>query len=233
MLFCPICQSSDCAVSERALVDNVLGTDLLDADLLICLSCGHGYLSDVLEGEALSQAYKGYYTQSALGSSHDPVFSYFKPLFRLLSKRVFTPWSLVQWPFFLLGAPNDRRSVRFLPFSGEHKSVLDVGCGNGRFLSRCRELGYAVKGIDVDPISVQLVRSLGIEAEMTTISDHNAQLVSSELTRNCKYDYVTSSHVIEHVANPRLDINACLTFFVTMERCISRHPTWIFWSSIL
>ena len=40
--------------------------------------------------------------------------------------------------------------------------LLDVGCGNGSYLSLMRTLGWDVAGVDVDPQAVAVCRARGL-----------------------------------------------------------------------
>lgn len=59
----------------------------------------------------------------------------------------------------------------FLEFMDKHefkeKSVLDVGCGNGKYLVLLKSLGFAVSGIDSSPTAVEMAKSaLGQDADI-------------------------------------------------------------------
>ena len=47
---------------------------------------------------------------------------------------------------------------------GTPSRLLDVGCGNGGFLLRAREMGWKAEGCDPDPQAVQTCRNLGLQA---------------------------------------------------------------------
>lgn len=76
---------------------------------------------------------------------------------------------------------------------GNERRVLDVGCGNGAFLTIAREMGWDVLGIDPDPIGIALCAAKGVPAIQSTldaiITDYEAQ-----------FDAITMSHSIEHLA---------------------------------
>lgn len=72
-------------------------------------------------------------------------------------------------------------------------TLLDVGCGNGEFIERMRNLGWSVTGVDPDPAAVKWGQSQGLEIFQGTVSD----VPSSK-----RYDAITLNHVIEHVQDP-------------------------------
>lgn len=80
--------------------------------------------------------------------------------------------------------------ARFVPQGGR---ILDVGCGNGDFLSLARARGYTVQGIDVSASSVRLCRTRGLEVLQGTLL---------EVPLSTGFDVVTLWDVIEHVPNP-------------------------------
>jgi SAM-dependent methyltransferase len=73
--------------------------------------------------------------------------------------------------------------------------LLDVGCGNGEFLARMRELGWDVVGVEPDPKAAQVGRDeYGLiifpgVLEQTDLSPES-------------FDAATMVHVIEHLSDP-------------------------------
>ncbi|MDR2152461.1 MAG: class I SAM-dependent methyltransferase [Helicobacteraceae bacterium] len=51
------------------------------------------------------------------------------------------------------------------------KSVLDVGCGSGAFLSRLQSAKIAAKGVDLSAAMVQITKSKGLNAEQIDLKD--------------------------------------------------------------
>ncbi len=73
-------------------------------------------------------------------------------------------------------------------------SVLDIGCGNGKFLKRLQmEKGCTVYGLDISPVAIEKLRSLGMEGEVWNAENMDA------FTK--EFDVVIASHVFEHVEN--------------------------------
>ncbi len=104
------------------------------------------------------------------------------------------PKGIMAW--LLSGLPSVRRTailtVLGLPTTRKG-SLLDVGCGNGQFITRMRSFGWKVSGIDPDPAAVSYGQSQGLNIQTGTIAD----LPETEC-----YDVITLSHVVEHVADP-------------------------------
>jgi 2-polyprenyl-3-methyl-5-hydroxy-6-metoxy-1,4-benzoquinol methylase len=72
--------------------------------------------------------------------------------------------------------------------------MLDVGCGNGRYLSTMRTLGWQVQGVEFSPEGVRVCR-------MSGLSVHHGDLASARFTAN-SFDLITVRHVIEHIPEP-------------------------------
>ncbi len=82
-----------------------------------------------------------------------------------------------------------------LPRARSGGTLVDVGCGNGRFLGFAQLLGWRVIGIEPDPESAALARAL--TAAPVYPSFENAPLEEERI------DVITLHHVLEHAADPR------------------------------
>jgi 2-polyprenyl-3-methyl-5-hydroxy-6-metoxy-1,4-benzoquinol methylase len=90
----------------------------------------------------------------------------------------------------------DRIGMAVRGLTGEQKGrLLDVGCGNGAYLSEMRELGWDVFGVEPDPAAAEIARQrLGPSVRIGHLS--------SDTHPSGSMDAVTMSHVIEHVEDP-------------------------------
>jgi 2-polyprenyl-3-methyl-5-hydroxy-6-metoxy-1,4-benzoquinol methylase len=96
------------------------------------------------------------------------------------------------------------------------KSVLDIGCATGFFLQHFKQQGYQTTGIEIDSHSVALARQKGL-----TIIDK--VLEKSELPSE-SFSLVHSSHVIEHVPNPKVFLNECFRLTQPGGYCLITTP---------
>ena len=77
---------------------------------------------------------------------------------------------------------------------GEIRTVLDVGCGVGNFLSLAGREGLDAVGVDVDPRPVEAARGAGLRAYTTAELDQHVP--------DATMDAATMWDVIEHVVDP-------------------------------
>lgn len=92
-----------------------------------------------------------------------------------------------------------RKSKRRMAYMHLHDqtpgTLLDVGCGDGRFLRFMQEHGWNVAGVEVDPQAVEQARKqYGLEVFCGELGAANLSPAS--------FDAITLRHVIEHVPNP-------------------------------
>lgn len=85
-------------------------------------------------------------------------------------------------------------SSRFPPYFSEGKA-LDIGCGNGAYLSYLKNHGWQVFGVDVSSRAAEVAKNVfDIEVFVGEVSDVPFSSGS--------FDFVHMSHVIEHMAEP-------------------------------
>jgi 2-polyprenyl-3-methyl-5-hydroxy-6-metoxy-1,4-benzoquinol methylase len=113
------------------------------------------------------------------------------------------PWSLIARIFGLdpfvreLGTMGTMQLSRIKP-----GRLLDVGCGNGSFLSLMQSAGWKVAGLEPDPKAARLASErLGVPIPGETLRDTAYPAAS--------FDAVTLQHVIEHVYDPVGEIAEC------------------------
>jgi 2-polyprenyl-3-methyl-5-hydroxy-6-metoxy-1,4-benzoquinol methylase len=83
--------------------------------------------------------------------------------------------------------------------SAQHKTLLDIGCGEGFMLNYFRERGLSVKGLD---FTSDGVRHFFPPLVDTVATGDLYELIEGELGSGRTYDVVTCSNVLEHVIDP-------------------------------
>lgn len=84
-------------------------------------------------------------------------------------------------------------------------SLLDIGCGNGRFLHGMQQLGWQVKGVEFNDHAVNTCRKSRLDV-------HHGDLFSAQFD-DASFDVINLSHVIEHVPDPK-------ALFIEMSRLL-------------
>jgi SAM-dependent methyltransferase len=78
------------------------------------------------------------------------------------------------------------------PFPG---TLLDIGCGSGRFMVEMRDKGWKVYGVEVSESAAKLGRKLsGLDIFAGTLDQARFP--------DASFDYVRSNHSFEHIHNP-------------------------------
>ncbi len=172
-------------------------------DIRICQRCGLAWLDPRPGSEAISVLYAGYSTHvldttsymfagvpAAIGNAVLAA----RLGYRELSKgqlHLALGW-LASW------LPIVYESVRLgiMGLVASHRGqLIDVGCGNGAFLARMRELGWTVTGVEPDPEAARIARDhFGLSVFQGTLAE--AKLPEANA------DAITMHHVLEHVLDP-------------------------------
>jgi len=156
--------------------------------------CGLIWLDPAPLASELPKAYRSYYTHSQSG------------LHERVDARGWARAKLVGLYGHLVhytGLSERRRRMltRHLE-SLEPGSLLEIGCGDGGFLSLARERGWKTTGVDSDPQAAQAaLEKYGIEVQVGRIED-------CDFPRD-HFDLIVMNHVIEHVLDPAALLSAC------------------------
>jgi len=79
--------------------------------------------------------------------------------------------------------------------------LLDIGCGDGRFIKHAKEQGFEVFGIDFDQKSIEkLKENPGIDTVFSMSFDEFYEYAK---TKGLKFDVITFFEVLEHQDKPR------------------------------
>jgi SAM-dependent methyltransferase len=79
--------------------------------------------------------------------------------------------------------------------------LLDIGCGNGRIMTRLRNLGWQVEGLEVDAAAVAQARAAGLQVRRGSLENQPYP--------PAHFDVIIMNHVIEHVHDPAGLLRLC------------------------
>ncbi len=103
----------------------------------------------------------------------------------------------------LIGLTDEIVELSFMTLNGQTKGrLLDVGCGDGRFLAKMKNLGWEVVGVEPDAHAAKVAR------DRFALEVHEGTPETMGSLDNA-FDVVTVSHVIEHVLDPTSTLRAC------------------------
>lgn len=212
---CPACGSTDRTGDAFVSADH---NTHMDADLWTfhrCERCRSLYLDPRPDRESLPRAYESYYTHEPASES-PPTSGVAGVLWALIHGYLNRRFGMSRQPALPIGYPVFRLLPPFrlkLDFYGRHLyanqfpqrgRLLDVGCGNGAFLLRAKEMGWAASGLEPDLKAVRVARAQGLHVEHGDLSQYPGAWRGS-------FDVVTLSHVIEHVDRPLDDLRRALS----------------------
>jgi 2-polyprenyl-3-methyl-5-hydroxy-6-metoxy-1,4-benzoquinol methylase len=213
---CPVCAETGREVLHADMVDNVFRAAPGKWTLWQCAKCRGAYLDPRPARESIHLAYANYYThREASARANYATLGLFRKLRRRLVNG-YTNWrySTRAMPATALGLPAalmmpplkkliDRqyRHLPRLPMGGG--ILLDVGCGDGAFLSLARACGWDVVGLDPDPEAAANASRQGLTVHQGGIEYFQGQ--------SGLFDVITLNHVIEHVHEPVEVLKACRT----------------------
>ena len=83
-------------------------------------------------------------------------------------------------------------------------SAFQVGCSDGYTLSRFKDEGWQVAGVDPSPAAAEVANALyGIEPTVGFFESYTPKI-------NEKYDLIILTHVLEHLYDPILSLQKCM-----------------------
>ena len=206
---CPLCRSAARDVLYSDLTDTVMGCAPGKWTLWKCSGCGCAYLDPRPDRATIALAYAQYHTH-APGSHTQNVVERWRLLYHKLRQAALRDYvngkfghtlgpALVGARLIIGFSPRFSRmaygQIRHLPVPQTRTELLlDVGCGNGSFLSVAERIGYDPIGLEPDPKAASVAQNEGGRV----IVGH---LPSDELSGN-SFAHVTMSHVLEHLHDP-------------------------------
>lgn len=148
-----------------------------------CNTCDHVSTNPIPGPDILSEYYPAKY------------YSYAEPIDGGLSGRV------KRWLFQVASDPVGKmarsflgKHIAILPVRSHSGSVLDMGCGSGKFLSFMKGVGWKTYGTDISPQAVEVAKSRG---HQVSCGDVRQAGFSDNF-----FDLITLNNVLEHVYDP-------------------------------
>ncbi len=209
---CPVCGGGCHAPMYAELIDNTFCVAEGTWTLRRCGPCRSAFLSPRPTQASIGRAYRHYYTHQSL-----PIrvpYHQLPPLHKLRRRLVNgycrhrylcrdEPWCRLGLVAGLL-APSHRqrldRKFRNLPKRPSGR-LLDVGCGNGEFLLTAASCGWQGLGLELDQAALDIATAAGADVLRADIS------ALGQL--NDHFDYITLSHIIEHLHDPVALLRSC------------------------
>jgi SAM-dependent methyltransferase len=219
---CPLCGSERFATEYDRLRDERMGVPGLWS-FRRCLDCGVIYGSPRLR--ELSDAYPPAYAQHERpdAPSRTPR-GRFAGIRGSIRERVLrahgygderstlTDRILARIPLFRRGALYGSQA---LP-PGPPGTLLDVGCGNGRFLAIANLVGWRVEGVEPDPVSAAVASRWG--------PIHSS--IDDPALRAETFDAITLSHSLEHMNDPLRVLQRCRALLKPEGTLVVLVPNW-------
>jgi 2-polyprenyl-3-methyl-5-hydroxy-6-metoxy-1,4-benzoquinol methylase len=178
-----------------------------------CAACDSRWLDPRPDNVSLPAAYDFDYithdapaTQARAGWLTSLINGYLKYRFNL-SGPAPSAWGV---PFFFALPPLRLK----LDYYGRHVrpipggKLLDVGCGNGAFVSIASAMGWSAEGVDPDAEAIAACELRGIPVTHGFVHD------LPSIKKSSYWDVVTMSHCLEHVADPGALLSEAFTMLV-------------------
>ncbi len=179
--------------------------------LLVCPLCGLVWLSPRPIPAEIGRVYQTYFTHKQKVGHH-----WYIPIWEKARRALYAvsvpgysqladgrAWRVMGSALAWVPSLRERALLGTMCLTGSGRGkLLDIGCGNGTFLSRMRDAGWEVTGVEPDPAAAKLAQQgLGIPIFSGTLEDAKFA--------DASFDAVTLSHVIEHVYNPVSLLSEC------------------------
>lgn len=176
---CPACGTPLPEEFEVTGVDRALGVQG-EFHARVCSNCGSAKSYPVVEEEELYKLYEGDYPQHTDWQPNAISRLIFNPAHRIYVNRIINLMPL---------SATKGRSGRF----------LDVGCGNGWVSEQMALRGWKPEGIEPTSSGCELTKARGVPV-------HQGTLTTLPDLKPGAYDAVLFFHALEHVADPRADL---------------------------
>jgi 2-polyprenyl-3-methyl-5-hydroxy-6-metoxy-1,4-benzoquinol methylase len=214
---CPVCGSLEREIMHDNLTDRTFFCAPGRWTLQRCNACESAYSNPRPTQASIHRAYSSYYThgeQPQWDDRYGPAVSNRLRVWRE---------DYLRFKFGYPGQPNSNFGsrlgasivalvpwlryraelhIRHLPHPNTAARLLDVGCGSGAFLQVMKALGWQTVGLEPDPKACEFARASGLDV-------HTGSLQNTTL-EPASFDAITLNHVIEHLHDPKGDLDVCL-----------------------
>ncbi|MBP7828572.1 MAG: class I SAM-dependent methyltransferase [Kiritimatiellae bacterium] len=119
-----------------------------------------------------------------------------------------------------------RRAARVARWLGRRGRILDVGCGDGRFLAHMQALGFEIMGLELPGIALERARK-------RTGAPLREGPLAPGMFPDRSFDLITIWHVLEHVVDPRELLATCRALLKDDGRLVVEVPNLDSWQSRL
>ena len=140
-----------------------------------CSSCQFRFLNPYLSPESMIKIYS---SRQSMASANEKLEKYYEDFEGSETERGF------------------QESLRVLEDLGTRRSLLDIGCGRGKFLETAQKRGWEIAGIEPG-VEHMLYAKEKLKMNVLNTSLEEAQFPSGQ------FDVITLWDVIEHVENPK------------------------------
>jgi len=204
---CPVCRAIERDLLYEGLRDRLFGAPG-QWTMYRCRGCLSSYLDPRPAYETISLAYKHYFTHELRREGQG--LSLTRKIMRNLANgyhnnyfnsQMNPAWSLGKWLALLTPGIRAMLDADMRHLSGKAGRLLDIGSGNGQFLTAARSAGWLVHGVEPDPVSANLARNFGLKITIGYIEDLPEDLPL--------FDMITVSHVLEHIHEPYNFLKRC------------------------
>ncbi|MFT7155071.1 MAG: 2-polyprenyl-3-methyl-5-hydroxy-6-metoxy-1,4-benzoquinol methylase [Parvicella sp.] len=191
-------------------------------NLYECSSCKLIQLNPYPSEEIIGQYYETYYTHQqdkefvdrSLQRLERLVFSYSLGYVNAVGRTYFD--RLRYW-LIPSGVVNIVEYSLFRVHKDWGSRILDVGCGDGSFLKKMKDLGWMVKGLDFDKKAADFAKKeFGINVQVGDLNDIDP--------KNEQYDVIVYSHVFEHLYDLKGELEKCYKLLDKNGRVVALTP---------
>jgi 2-polyprenyl-3-methyl-5-hydroxy-6-metoxy-1,4-benzoquinol methylase len=186
-------------------------------------NCGLVWIDPVVDPANVGSLYTRYYTHDEADRPADWLRRLHHKLVDINSRQrvdsASPALSALAWASAIVhpaGADEFHHAVLHLPPTERGQRVLDIGTGSAKHLPRLARLGLKVEGIEPDRAAAEAARQGGLNVTLGDFMTHEYESSS--------FDFVTMSHVIEHLHEPEKAFRKALNLLAPGGRLVVLTP---------